>query len=46
MVGLLCCEIDLCALGQYKVLLNDREFWLILLIRDWPRRAFLDRTSE
>ena len=27
-------------------LLNDREFWLILLIRDWPRRVFLDRTSE
>ena len=27
-------------------LLNDREFWLILLIRDWPRCAFLDRTSE
>ena len=33
-------------LGDYFSLLNDREFWLILLIRDWPRHAFLDRTSE
>ena len=31
---------------QFHSLLNDREFWLILLIRDWPRRGLLDRTSE
>ena len=30
----------------HNFLLNDREFWLILLIRDWPRRGLLDRTSE
>ena len=31
---------------SYHALLNDQEFWLILLFRDWPRRAFLDSTSE
>ena len=35
-----------CEGSLYLVLLNDREFRVILLIRDWPRRAFLDRTSE
>ena len=30
----------------YHLLLNDQEFWQILLFRDWPRRAFLDRTTE
>ena len=32
--------------GECVLLLNDREFWLTLLIRDWPRRGLLDRTSE
>ena len=32
--------------GNISILLNDREFWLILLFRDWSRRAFLDGTSE
>ena len=25
---------------------NEWEFWLILLVRSWSRRAFLERTSE
>ena len=30
----------------YYLLLNDQEFWLTLSIRDWPRRALLDRTEN